>query len=83
MQDSVEEGLMEQFDNFRTIAGMQGVENLYNIALLLQDLSRRVQLYDMEDIFGILTFDSAGVPTAADPIDLFEHNKTIPLLQIK
>eukprot|EP00957_Ditylum_brightwellii_P051324 3891597-Ditylum_brightwellii.AAC.1 len=69
LQDSAEEDLTEQFDIFRIKPGTQELENVYNIALLMQDLSRKVQLYDMEDIFGILIFDGAGVPTAVEPID--------------
>ena len=50
LQDSVEKGLTEQFEMFRTKPGMQKLKSVYNIALLLQDLSRKVQLYDMDDI---------------------------------
>eukprot|EP00957_Ditylum_brightwellii_P211001 15365651-Ditylum_brightwellii.AAC.2 len=64
---------------FKTKSGNQELENVYIIALLIDDLEQKIQLYDTQDAFIILSFDANGVPTAATLQDLFHHYKTIKL----
>eukprot|EP00957_Ditylum_brightwellii_P181722 13843659-Ditylum_brightwellii.AAC.1 len=56
---------------------------MYNIALLIKDFQKKIQLYDMEDVFTVLIFDENGLPTNDSPISLFSHYKILPLGRIK
>eukprot|EP00957_Ditylum_brightwellii_P087598 6668774-Ditylum_brightwellii.AAC.1 len=68
---------------FHTKQGTQEPENVYNIALLIKDLQKKIQLYDMKDVFTVLSFDENGLPTNDPPISLFSHFKILPLERIK
>eukprot|EP00957_Ditylum_brightwellii_P090323 6878906-Ditylum_brightwellii.AAC.1 len=54
-----------------------------NIALLIKDLYRKIQLYDMSNTFNILNFDEQKLPTNEPAVHLFEHYKMLPLERIR
>eukprot|EP00957_Ditylum_brightwellii_P077959 5925909-Ditylum_brightwellii.AAC.1 len=84
LHDAAEQVLLDTFDLLRTKPGTAELENVYNIALQLKDLKHKIQIYDMADVFGILTFDeTTGVPTNANAIDLFDHYKMVTSKQVK
>eukprot|EP00957_Ditylum_brightwellii_P086685 6596261-Ditylum_brightwellii.AAC.1 len=83
LRDAAEAPLMTKFDMFCTKQGTQEMENVYTIALLIKELQKKIQLYDIEDVFTVLSFDENGLPTTDPPISLFSHYKILLLERIK
>eukprot|EP00957_Ditylum_brightwellii_P126284 9627935-Ditylum_brightwellii.AAC.2 len=75
--------LTTQFDMFWTKQGTQELENIHTIVLLIKDLYRNIQQYDMSNMFSILNFDERGFPINDPPVQLFEHYKMLLLERIK
>eukprot|EP00957_Ditylum_brightwellii_P147312 11217040-Ditylum_brightwellii.AAC.1 len=58
---------------FHTNQGTEELKNVYNIALLVKDLQKKMQLYGMGDVFIVLSFDENRLPTTDPPISLFSY----------